>query len=160
MDELLARDPDSLTAVIYRSCEIKAEMVSADETEGGIRALLNLGHTFGHAIEAGMGYGAWLHGEAVGAGLCLAADLSRRLGRIGDDDVARVEALVARAKLPTRAPGNLSPDRLRELMGVDKKIKAGKLRLVLLRSIGEADLDDAFDPEALESTLRECRDAA
>lgn len=160
MTDLLARDADALATVIHRSCEIKAEMVSRDETEGGIRALLNLGHTFGHAIEAGLGYGAWLHGEAVGAGLCLAADMSRRLGRIDGTDVERVERLVASARLPTRAPAELSADRLLELMAVDKKIKDGKLRLVLLGAIGKADLEGDFDPAALEATLRECRDAA
>jgi 3-dehydroquinate synthase len=160
MESLLARDRDALTTVIHRSCEIKAEMVAADETEGGIRALLNLGHTFGHAIEAGLGYGAWLHGEAVGAGLCLAADLSRRLGRIDAGDVQRVEKLVGRAKLPTRAPGGISAERMLELMAVDKKIKGGKLRLVLLEAIGKADLTGDFDPAALEETLEECRDPA
>lgn len=160
MPSLLARDRDALVSVIHRSCEIKAEMVSADETESGIRALLNLGHTFGHAIEAGLGYGAWLHGEAVGAGLCLAADLSRRLGRIDADDVERVERLVQSAKLPTRAPGSISAERMRELMAVDKKVKGGKLRLVLLNAVGKADMDGDFDPAALEETLRECRDAA
>ena len=107
-------------------------MVSADETEGGIRALLNLGHTFGHAIEAGLGFGNWLHGEAVAAGLCLAADLSARLGRIDGSDVERVQKLVESAKLPVRAPRELSADRMLELMAVDKKVKGGKLHLVVL----------------------------
>jgi 3-dehydroquinate synthase len=160
MPELLARDHDCLTKVIYRSCEIKAEMVSADETEDGIRALLNLGHTFGHAIEAGLGFGTWLHGEAVAAGLCLAADLSARLGRIDRSDVERVERLVASASLPIRAPGELSAERMLELMAVDKKIKDGRLRVVLLGAIGKADLDSDFDRRALEETLQECRDAA
>jgi 3-dehydroquinate synthase len=160
MDSLLARDRDALMTVIHRSCAIKAEMVSADETEGGIRALLNLGHTFGHAIEAGLGYGAWLHGEAVAAGLCLAADLSRRLGRIDTGDVERVERLVRSANLPIRAPGDLSAGRMLELMAVDKKVKGGKLRLVLLEAIGKADLTGDFDAAALEETLEECRDTA
>ena len=160
MPELLARDRGRLTEAIYRSCRIKAEMVSADETEGGIRALLNLGHTFGHAIEAGLGYGSWLHGEAVAAGLCLAADLSARLGRIGRDDVKRVERLIESAKLPTRAPRELSAERMLELMAVDKKIKGGKLRVVLLGAIGEAELDGDFDRGALKATLEECREAA
>jgi len=160
MPELLLRDRDRLTEVIHRSCQIKAEMVSADETEGGIRALLNLGHTFGHAIEAGLGFGSWLHGEAVAAGLCLAADLSARLGRIDGDDVKRVERLVQSAKLPTRAPRELSAGRMLELMAVDKKIKDGKLRVVLLDAIGQAELDGDFDPSALEETLEEGRESA
>jgi 3-dehydroquinate synthase len=159
MPELLARDRDCLTAVIHRSCQIKAEMVSADETEGGVRALLNLGHTFGHAIEAGLGFGTWLHGEAVAAGLCMAADLSARLGRIDRDDVARVERIVESARLPTRAPGELSADGMLELMAVDKKIKDGKLRVVLLEAIGKADLDADFDRRALKETLEACRAA-
>ncbi len=158
--ELLARDRECLTTVIHRSCQIKAEIVSADETEGGIRALLNLGHTFGHAIEAGLGFGTWLHGEAVAAGLCLAADLSARLGRIDVDDVRRVERLVESANLPIRAPRALSTDRMLELMAADKKIKGGKLRVVLLGAIGRADLDGDFDRSALKETLEECRDAA
>jgi 3-dehydroquinate synthase len=160
MPKLLARDRDCLTTVIYRSCQIKAEMVSADETESGVRALLNLGHTFGHAIEAGLGFGTWLHGEAVAAGLCLAADLSARLGRIDADDVLRVEKLVESTGLPIRAPAELSTDRMLELMAVDKKIKGGKLRLVLLNAIGKAELDGDFDPHALRETLEECRVAA
>jgi 3-dehydroquinate synthase len=160
MPELLARDRDCLTTVIYRSCQIKAEMVSADETESGVRTLLNLGHTFGHAIEAGLGFGTWLHGEAVAAGLCLAADLSARLGRIDADDVLRVEKLVESTGLPIRAPAELSTDRMLELMAVDKKIKGGKLRLVLLNAIGKAELDGDFDPHALRETLEECRVAA
>ena len=160
MPNLLARDRDCLTTVIHRSCQIKAEMVSADETESGVRALLNLGHTFGHAIEAGLGFGTWLHGEAVAAGLCLAADLSARLGRIDTDDVLRVEKLVQSTGLPIRAPAELSTDRMLELMAVDKKIRGGKLRLVLLNAIGEAELDGDFDPRALRETLEECRVAA
>jgi 3-dehydroquinate synthase len=160
MPALLERDRESLTRVIHRSCQIKAEMVSADETEGGVRALLNLGHTFGHAIEAGLGFGTWLHGEAVAAGLCMAADLSARLGRIQGDDVRRVERIVTSARLPTRVPGELSAERMLELMAVDKKIKQGKLRLVLLDAIGKAELEAEFDAEALRETLEECRVAA
>lgn len=157
LPELLSRDRECLTAVIHRSCQIKAEMVSADETEGGVRALLNLGHTFGHAIEAGLGFGTWLHGEAVAAGLCMAADLSARLGRIGVDDVKRVERLVESAKLPIRAPAALSAERMLDLMAVDKKIKGGKLRLILLDAIGRAELDADYDRRALKETLEECR---
>ncbi len=160
MPALLGRDRDSLASVIHRSCQIKAEMVSADETESGVRALLNLGHTFGHAIEAGLGYGTWLHGEAVAAGLCLAADLSARLGRIGRDDAQRIEALVHAARLPTRTPSALDADRMLDLMAVDKKVKGGKLRLVLLDAIGRAALEANFDGAALRETLEECREAA
>jgi 3-dehydroquinate synthase len=160
MAKLLSRDRECLTTVIHRSCQIKAEMVSADETESGVRTLLNLGHTFGHAIEAGLGYGAWLHGEAVAAGLCMAADLSARLGRISFDDVRRIERLVDRAKLPIRAPQELGADRLLELMTLDKKIKGGKLRVVLLGAIGKADLEANFDHQALRETLEACRAAA
>jgi 3-dehydroquinate synthase len=160
MPELLARDRDCLTTVIHRCCQIKAEMVSADETEDGIRALLNLGHTFGHAIEAGLGFGTWLHGEGVAAGLCLAADLSARLGRIHIDDVGRVERLVASANLPIRAPRELSAARMVELMALDKKVKGGKLRVVLLDAIGRAKLDGDFDHSALMETLQACRAAA
>ena len=160
MTSVLERDGDSLTRVIHRCCEIKAEMVSADETEGGVRALLNLGHTFAHAIEAGLGFGAWLHGEAVAAGLCLAADLSARLGRISPADVARIERVVASARLPIRAPTELSAQRMLELMAVDKKVKAGRLRLVLLETIGRATIDADFDHAALHDTLEACRDAA
>jgi 3-dehydroquinate synthase len=160
MQALLARDRASLASVIHRSCQIKAEMVSRDETESGVRALLNLGHTFGHAIEAGLGFGTWLHGEAVAAGLCLAANLSARLGRIANDDVARIERLVASARLPIRAPSELSADRLLELMALDKKVKGGKLRLVLLDAIGRAEVDGDFDGAALKETLEACRAAA
>ena len=160
MQRLLERDGASLTTVIHRCCEIKAEVVSADETEGGVRALLNLGHTFGHAIEAGLGFGVWLHGEAVAAGLCLAADLSARLDRISADDVARIERVVASARLPTHAPAELEPQRMLELMSVDKKVKGGKLRLVLMDAIGDARLDGEYDHAALVETLETRRDAA
>ena len=140
MDALVARDGAALAYAIERSCHNKAEVVAADEfetaKEGG-RALLNLGHTFGHAIETGVGYGEWLHGEAVAAGTLMAAELSRRLGWLSVADVDRVRRLLQRAGLPTRgAP--LGAERYLELMGHDKKVIAGKLRLVLLKHIGEA----------------------
>ena len=150
---LLARDPQALAYAIERSCWNKAEVVAGDERESGNRALLNLGHTFGHAIETGVGYGQWLHGEAVAAGMCLAADLSARLGWLGAADLARVRSLVARAGLPGAAPRELDADRLLALMAVDKKVKAGHLRLVLLRDIGQAVVTDAFDPRLLRATL-------
>jgi 3-dehydroquinate synthase len=135
MDRLRAREPEALTHAIERSCANKAEVVAADETESGLRALLNLGHTFGHAIEAGLGYGEWLHGEAVAAGTVMAMALSRRLGWLGQGEFARAVALFERAGLPTRGPA-LGADRYLELMTLDKKVAAGKLRLILLEGIG------------------------
>ena len=160
LDKLLKRDPAALGIAIERSCADKASVVAADEREAGSRALLNLGHTFGHAIETGAGYGAWLHGEAVAAGLCMAADLSRRLGWLGSQDVARIEKLVQRAGLPTRAPRSLSGAQLRELMGVDKKVEAGKLRLVLPKGLGHAVITSDVPPALLAETLEQCREAA
>lgn len=157
IDKLLSRDTQALTFAIQRSCEIKAAIVSADEREAGIRALLNLGHTFAHAIEAGLGYGAWLHGEAVSAGIMMAADLSRRLGWLPEADVKRIETLLSRAQLPVRAPAVIEAERLLELMSVDKKVQAGRLRLVLLKGIGRALLTDEFDPALLTETLNQCR---
>jgi 3-dehydroquinate synthase len=140
MGRLMARDPDALSYAIERSCANKAEVVAADERETAKddgRALLNLGHTFGHAIETGLGYGEWLHGEAVAAGTVMAAELSRRLGWLTGDDVARVSDLLEQAKLPVKGP-KLGADRYLDFMGHDKKVIAGKLRLVLLRRIGVA----------------------
>ena len=140
MDKLMARDAEALAFAIERSCANKAEVVAGDEREtarDGGRALLNLGHTFGHAIETGLGYGEWLHGEAVAAGTVMAAELSRRLGWLVEADVARVRDLFARARLPVIGP-NLGAERYLDFMGHDKKVIAGKLRLVLLRRIGEA----------------------
>ncbi|KPK34097.1 MAG: 3-dehydroquinate synthase, partial [Betaproteobacteria bacterium SG8_40] len=125
-----------------------------DERESGKRALLNFGHTFGHAIEAGLGFGTWLHGEAVGAGMLLAAKLSVRLGNIGEQDMLRLEHLLRRAGLPTEAPA-LGAQRYLELMGYDKKVHDGKLRLVLLKSIGAAYLSDDFAADALSRVLEE-----
>ncbi|MEN9356502.1 MAG: hypothetical protein RL695_673 [Pseudomonadota bacterium] len=140
MDALMARDGAALAYAIERSCQNKAEVVAADEfetaKEGG-RALLNLGHTFGHAIETGMGYGEWLHGEAVAAGTLMAAELSRRLGWLRDADVTRIRRLFERAHLPVRG-ASLGAERYLDLMGHDKKVIAGKLRLVLLKQLGEA----------------------
>jgi 3-dehydroquinate synthase len=160
LEALLAREPAALAEAIERSCRNKAEVVAADETEAGVRAILNLGHTFGHAIETGMGYGAWLHGEAVAAGMVMAADLSRRLGWLNDAEVARIERLVRRARLPVRAPATLVPARFLELMAVDKKVLDGRLRLVLLRRLGEAVVTDDYPRAALEATLTAVREAA
>ncbi|MBK1647749.1 3-dehydroquinate synthase [Rhabdochromatium marinum] len=137
-DALLARDAAVLMEAIERSCRNKAEVVEADEREQGQRALLNLGHTFGHAIEAGLGYGEWLHGEAVAAGMVMAAELSRQLGWLEAPSVERIRALLERLGLPVAPPAALASDRLLELMAVDKKVQAGVLRLVLLKGIGTA----------------------
>jgi 3-dehydroquinate synthase len=159
LELLLARDAEALTHAIRRSCENKARIVAADERESGQRALLNLGHTFGHAIETGMGYGAWLHGEAVGCGMVLAAELSARLGWLDHNAVARVRSLVARARLPVAPPDVLDVDRFLELMSVDKKVVDGTLRLVLLQGIGKAVVTSEFDPLALRETLAQARAA-
>lgn len=156
MAGLLARDSDALVYAIERSCANKAEVVAADEREGGVRATLNLGHTFGHAIETGMGYGVWLHGEAVGCGMVMAARMSARLGWLSDADVTRAEALVKQARLPARAPRALDTARFIELMGVDKKVQDGKIRLVLLKAIGEAVVTDDFPPGLLREVIEEC----
>ncbi len=153
MHELLARRPEALAYAIERSCRNKAEVVAADELETGRRALLNLGHTFGHAIETGTGYGTWLHGEAVAAGMCMAAELSAQLGWISAADVTRTEALMLAAGLPARPPTNLSRDRFLELMAIDKKVLDGRLRLVLLKGIGRAVVTDDFDSSVLHRVL-------
>lgn len=137
IDALIALEPAALAYAIERSCRNKAEIVAADETEQGARALLNLGHTFGHAIEVGAGYGEWLHGEAVAAGTMMAAELSRRLGWLTDDDLTRIEHLFRRANLPVKGPA-LGAARYLELMARDKKVDAGQIRFVLLKKIGTA----------------------
>jgi 3-dehydroquinate synthase len=152
---LVARDPATLAEAVKRSVEIKAEVVARDEREAGERALLNFGHTFGHAIEAGLGFGTWLHGEAVGAGMVMAADLSVRLGLLDRGAADRLRALLARARLPVAGP-ELGPDRYRELMAVDKKAEAGRLRFILLDALGSARITDAVPPEALRATLTAC----
>jgi 3-dehydroquinate synthase len=146
LDALVARDKAALQHAVRRSCEIKAWVVGQDERESGLRAILNFGHTFGHAIEAGLGYGAWLHGEAVGCGMVLAADLSRRLGLIDAAYAARLESIVARAGLPVRAPA-LGIERYLSLMRVDKKAEAGEIRFVVIETPGRAGLRTA--PDAL-----------
>jgi len=151
--ELLARDPEKLAWAIERSCRNKAEVVAADERESGNRALLNLGHTFGHAIEAAMGYGAWLHGEAVGTGMLMAADLSRRMDWIDDDELARIRTITALAHLPVHTPPEMDADEFLKWMAVDKKVQAGHLRLVLLTGIGSSVVSGDYDPERLRETL-------
>jgi len=135
MGKLMARDKGALAYAIARSCEIKADVVRQDEREGGLRAILNFGHTFGHAIEAGMGYGQWLHGEAVGCGMVMAADLSCRMGHIDEAAVERVRRVVAAAGLPVKAP-DLGVARWLELMEVDKKNEGGAIKFILLKPLG------------------------
>jgi len=156
LEDLLARDPVAQTQAIERSCRNKAAIVAADERETGPRALLNLGHTFGHAIETGLGYGVWLHGEAVAAGMCLAARLSARLGWLDGAAVERIESLVRRAGLPVQVPAALSAPEMRDLMAVDKKARGGALRLVLLEDMGKAIVTRGYDAAALDLTLAEC----
>jgi 3-dehydroquinate synthase len=150
---LLARDTEALVYAIEQSCRCKAQIVAADERESGKRALLNLGHTFGHAIETGMGYGNWLHGEGVAAGMAMAADLSARHGWISASDVGRVRALLERAGLPVAPPPEISRQQFMDLMAVDKKAVDGGLRLVLLDAIGSARVCADYDPGLLEHTL-------
>ena len=152
MQNLRALDAEALAHAVEGSCLIKSRVVSADEREAGQRALLNFGHTFGHAIETGMGYGNWLHGEAVGAGMCMAARMSRLLGWLSAEEEARILALVDAAGLPTTPP-DLPPARFLELMSVDKKVMAGQLRLVLLKGIGKALISDDFSMDVLQQTL-------
>jgi 3-dehydroquinate synthase len=152
MGALLARDRPALEHAVRRSCEIKAQVVAADERESGLRAILNFGHTFGHAIEAGVGYGEWLHGEAVAAGMVMAAELSVRAGLLARADAERVRALVARAGLQTAGPV-LSLERMLELMQVDKKAVAGRVRYVLLSSIGHAVLRDDIDERTVRDVI-------
>ncbi len=157
VDKLLERDKEALSSAILRSCEIKAAIVAADEREAGLRALLNLGHTFGHAIEAAMGYGTWLHGEAVAAGIMIAADLSHRFGWLQAEELARIETVLARAGLPVRAPAAMTPERFMAFMSLDKKVQSGRLRLVLLERIGAAVVSDDIDQTPLTETLEQCR---
>ncbi len=155
LDALLSRDNKALTFAIERSCINKAEVVAEDEKESGIRAILNLGHTFGHAIETGSGYGVYLHGEAVAIGTCQAADLSRRMGWLREQDVQRIIALFQRAKLPVTPPPGIETQEFLELMAIDKKNIDGGIRLILLKSIGSASLPMTVDQALLNATLDE-----
>lgn len=152
MQQLMALDEEVLSYAIYRSCQNKAEVVAADEHEAGDRALLNLGHTFGHAIEIAMGYGVWLHGEAVAAGTMLAANLSQKLGWLTNDEVSRIESIFKQAKLPLQAP-NLGVEKYLALMQLDKKVSDGKIRLVLQQAIGKAIMTSSYDKALLNQTL-------
>jgi 3-dehydroquinate synthase len=154
MVKLLARDVDALTYAISRSCEIKATVVAKDEREQNLRAILNFGHTFGHAIEAATAYETFLHGEAVGLGMLIAADLSQRLGLIDGAVRNRVRDVLARAGLPTEAP-RVGAARVLELMHMDKKVLAGTIRLVLLEKLGRAIVTAGYSPSALDATLEE-----
>jgi 3-dehydroquinate synthase len=153
MAALLARDSVALAHVVRRSVEIKSDVVARDERETGPRALLNFGHTFGHAIEAAVGYGEWLHGEAVAAGMVMAGDLSCRLGKLDTVGRDRLRALVQRAGLPVSPPPGLAPDRIRALMNVDKKVRAGRIRLILLESLGSATIVADAPEDLLHATL-------
>ena len=152
LDALLNKDSAALEYAIYRSCQHKAEIVANDEQEHGERALLNLGHTFGHAIETGLGYGAWLHGEAVAAGILMAAELSADQGWLSRGDIARIEQLFVRIGLPVRGPA-MPVDRYLELMWRDKKVQGGKMRLVLLKRLGEALIVDTATPTAISNAI-------
>jgi len=154
---LLAGNEDALAYAVKRSCENKAEVVAQDEHEGGIRAILNLGHTFGHAIETAQGYGNWLHGEAVAAGMVMAADLSWRRGAISSDEYKRIVAILERANLPVRAPADMTSEQFVDLMGVDKKVLDGRLRLVLLESMGKAIVTSDIQTDLLMQTFAACR---
>ena len=153
IDALLRREPAALVHAIYRSCQIKAQIVGRDERELGERALLNLGHTFGHAIEAATGYVEWLHGEAVGAGLLIAAHMSQQLGALTPAEVARVESLLKRAGLRTVAP-QIGATSAADFMSLDKKVKSGRIRLVLLKAIGDAYITGEYPDAALHASLR------
>lgn len=156
IQKLLERDPKTLAYAIHRSCENKARIVAEDELEQtGKRALLNFGHTFGHAIETGTGYGNWLHGEAVACGMLMAARLSIKQGWLSKQAFLRIETLLKAANLPTQVPDNMQVDEFNRLMSVDKKVRAGKLYLVLLKEIGNAILTADFKASALEETLRD-----
>lgn len=155
MAALRALDTACLSYAVERSCAIKANIVAQDERESGLRALLNLGHTFGHAIESGMGYGNWLHGEAVAAGTMLAADLSRRLGWLTEDDMARIRALYCAAGLPDVAP-DLGVETYLRWMGLDKKVEDGRIRFVLLRAIGDGVVSSDVAQHLLLETLHTC----
>jgi 3-dehydroquinate synthase len=154
MTALRTRDKQALAHAIERSCSIKAEIVAADERESGQRALLNLGHTFGHAIETGTGYGNWLHGEAVATGMLMAADLSARHGWLSAETVQRTKQLLQQAGLPTSPPAEMNEAQFMDLMAIDKKVVEGELRLVLLKGIGDAIVTGDYQAELLGETLR------
>jgi 3-dehydroquinate synthase len=157
MAALLARDKKALSYAIEVSCQTKANVVAADERESGNRALLNLGHTFGHAIENGMGYGEWLHGEAVGAGMCMAAIMSEQMSWMSNEETVRTIKLIEQAKLPSKAPSSMTVEKFHDLMSVDKKVLDGVLRLILMKGIGQSVLTDDYSmgdlTKAIETSL-------
>lgn len=153
MAKLMAKDRDALTYAIYRSCEIKAEVVAEDEREGGRRAILNLGHTYGHAIETHLGYGAWLHGEAVGVGMMMACELSQQLGWLPAEYTSRARSLIAKAGLPTEPPANMTANDFIKYMQLDKKVLDGRIRLVLLKGCGDAIVTSDFDQAEFQKQL-------
>lgn len=157
IESLMAGDESTLAYAVLRSCENKAEVVAQDEHENNIRAILNLGHTFGHAIETAQGYGNWLHGEAVAAGMVMAADLSLRMGNISEHEFERIINLLKKANLPVKAPADMTPQQFVELMGVDKKVLDGRLRLVLLESMGKAIVTSDINTDLLMQTFAACR---
>lgn len=159
IEKLMNREPEALSYAIERSCQDKADIVAQDEKEAGLRALFNLGHTFGHAIESGMGYGNWLHGEGVSAGTMQAAYMSKLLGNLTEEDVQRTQAIFERVKLPVRPPSVAEMDNQKflDLMAGDKKVQAGTIRLVLLKSIGQAYVTGDYPAELLQQTLTEWR---
>ncbi len=153
IEGLLKRDPALLAYAIARSCQDKADLVAQDEEERGVRALLNLGHTFGHAIETGMGYGNWLHGEGIAAGMVMAASLSHRMGWLDKVEMMRIAALLQRAGLPIAPPTEMTADQFMQLMAVDKKVQDGNIRLVLMRGLGTSVISDDYDRAALATML-------
>lgn len=154
IERLVRKEPEALQYAILRSCEIKAEVVSLDEKEAGLRAILNLGHTYGHAIETEMGYGQWLHGEAVAAGMVMACELSEALGWLGADVTDRARQLLKKARLPVAPPSGMRSDAFEKHMKVDKKVLDGRIRLVLLNGLGRATVTSDFDPQRFTQQLR------
>jgi 3-dehydroquinate synthase len=151
-DALNKCDPAAMEHAVRRSCEIKSQVVAQDEKEGGIRAILNFGHTFGHAIEAGMGYGAWLHGQAVGCGMVMAADLSVRVGLLSEAEASRLKKIIEAFHLPTQPP-KLGVDRFMELMSVDKKAEGGEVRYILLNGLGQAKIQTVDDDLVIQTLI-------
>ena len=151
-DALNKCDPAAMEHAVRRSCEIKSQVVAQDEKEGGIRAILNFGHTFGHAIEAGMGYGAWLHGQAVGCGMVMAADLSVRVGSLSEAEASRLKKIIEALHLPTQPP-KLGVDRFMELMSVDKKAEGGEVRYILLNGLGQAKIQTVDDDLVIQTLI-------
>ena len=153
IEAVMARKPDALAHIIAQSCTSKAKIVARDERESGVRALLNLGHTFAHAIEAGAGYGQWLHGEAVATGIAMAAYLARGIGKLSGDDEQRIVRLLSAAELPVSPFAGLAADKMLALMKGDKKVRAGKVRLILPNGIGNCEIVDDYPPKLLTDTV-------